>query len=80
MMKEKITIKGNAPYLSDLLGFKSDRAFGNAIADAAKGLKETSLEERGDKLTQKLLLYTRIVKMSPSLRNSEHNPFISSYF
>lgn len=43
MMKEKITIKGNAPYLSDLIGFKSDRAFGKAIADAAKGLKETRL-------------------------------------
>ena len=40
-MEKKNTIKGNASYLSNLIGFKSDRAFGKAMADAAKSLKET---------------------------------------
>jgi hypothetical protein len=40
-MEKKITINGNAPYLSNLIGFKSDKAFGKAMADAAKSLKET---------------------------------------
>ena len=40
-MEKKKTIKGNAPYLSNLIGFKSNSAFGKAIADAAKQLKET---------------------------------------
>ena len=38
---EKDIKKGNAPYFADLIGFKSDRAFGKAMADAAKSLKET---------------------------------------
>lgn len=40
-MKEIFSIKGNAPYLPNLIGLKSDRAFGKAMADAAKRLKET---------------------------------------
>ena len=40
-MEKKITINGNAPYLSNLIGFKSDKACGKAMADAAKSLKGT---------------------------------------
>jgi hypothetical protein len=40
-MEENFSIKGNAPYLSNLIGLKSDRAFGKAMANAAKRLKET---------------------------------------
>ena len=40
-MTNNKTIKGNVPYFTKLIGFKNDEAFGKAMADASKSLKET---------------------------------------
>ena len=39
-MTNNKTIKGNAPYLTRLIGFQNDKAFGRAMANAAKNLKQ----------------------------------------
>jgi hypothetical protein len=41
MTSKNTTLKGNAPYLTRLIGFQNDEAFGKAMANAAKSLKET---------------------------------------
>ncbi len=40
MTSKNTTLKGNAPYLTRLIGFQNDEAFGKAMANAAKNWKK----------------------------------------